>query len=158
MKKGITPMIAAIILIAFVVAIATIISGFFTDFAKQQKGKVEETGGETTSCGMGSIDLEENSIYQTTEGNVSVNAKNTGKVILNDLKLVVSDTTNKVYTYEAKPDSISPGEIKTVTTQANVTENITGGLVNILKVTVTTQCPGKTSSLINQSGSWTLSY
>lgn len=157
-KKGITPLIATVVLIAFVVALAVITSGFFTGFAKQQKGKIEEKGGETTTCGMASIDLQEDTARQTDQGNFSVNVKNSGKVSLSSLNLVLRDVDGQTTTFNVDPSSISSGEIKSVQTKVNVSKNITGGIVNVSRVTVTTNCPGTTSTLKNSSGTWSLVY
>ncbi|MFP4151099.1 MAG: archaellin/type IV pilin N-terminal domain-containing protein [Candidatus Aenigmatarchaeota archaeon] len=55
MKKGISPLVAAVILIAFVVAIAGIASAFFTDITEEWTGGVEEES--PVECGLMSLEI-----------------------------------------------------------------------------------------------------
>jgi flagellin-like protein len=49
--KGISPLIAAVLLIAFTVAIGGIVSVFFTSFTKQTTGSVSSSGQSLVGCG-----------------------------------------------------------------------------------------------------------
>lgn len=58
-KKGISPLIAAVILIAFVIAIAAIAGPFLTDFFGERTEEVGEAGEDAIDCAVASFDLED---------------------------------------------------------------------------------------------------
>ncbi len=55
--KGISPMIATVLLIAFTVAVGGIVSLFLTGMTTTQTGLTEQTGINTTKCAGASIDI-----------------------------------------------------------------------------------------------------
>lgn len=57
MDKGISPLVAAVVLIAFVVAIAAITSGFFTDLTADWGEDVERRGATTLTCSRTNLEI-----------------------------------------------------------------------------------------------------
>ncbi|MFP4116413.1 MAG: archaellin/type IV pilin N-terminal domain-containing protein [Candidatus Aenigmatarchaeota archaeon] len=68
MKKGISPLIAAVILIAFVVAVASIVATFFTDVAGEWGEDIE--GAAPVECAMMTTEITDFSAeHNGTDGN-----------------------------------------------------------------------------------------
>ncbi len=103
MKKGMSPMIAAVFLIVITIVIAGIISSFATTLTKQQ---LENT--VDVEC-IGAIDI---SSLNFENGVISFKLKNLAKIELENLKAVVeysNITKNSQYDLLEK---LSPGEIQ----------------------------------------------
>ncbi|MBI2173506.1 MAG: hypothetical protein HYT73_04875 [Candidatus Aenigmarchaeota archaeon] len=108
-RKGISPLIAAVLLIAFTMAIAGIMATWATQFSSQ---KIEQSSAEAECIGV--LDIGSLSFSNTT---ISVRIKNLGdKLELTDMSAVVeySDATkNKQYDikdYNAT-DPLTPGGV-----------------------------------------------
>ncbi len=88
--KGISPLIASVLLIAFTVSIATIILGWFSGFVKTTTENVSSSTEQTMGCSVAGISIEH--IYLNVSGsNASVVVKNTGyKDFSNVSALIVS--------------------------------------------------------------------
>ena len=108
MKKGISPLIAAVLLIAFTMAVAGILATWATQFVKTES----EAAVEEQKC-VGSLALD---VPQFSNGNVSVTLSNlNGELNLSGLKafLKYNDVSkNKQYPLNA---TLGPTEKKTVT-------------------------------------------
>ena len=88
MKKGISPLIASVLLIALVIGVAGIYSGWFTNFIKtitSMIGKHEEI---RIKCTYGSISLS-NLIYNTTSSNLTGEIDNTDIIPLGNIDLEI---------------------------------------------------------------------
>ena len=107
--KGISPLIAAVLLIAFTVSIATIIIGWFTTFVRTTTGNVTESTEETLGCSVASISIEH--VYLNgTAGNGVV--KSTGcKDFTKVSGMIVSSAGDICST---NPISLSNGSIGTL--------------------------------------------
>ena len=79
--KGISPLIAAVLLIAFTVAVGGIVSLFFTSFTKQTTSGVSSQGQALIACGTSAptVDLAR---QNTTSGNVTIVYSNPGSLPL----------------------------------------------------------------------------
>lgn len=64
MKKGISPLIAVVVLVAFVIGIAALLSGFFTGFIKGRTGEIEEKGGKAVKCTFVDFNIDPKSVAQ----------------------------------------------------------------------------------------------
>src|SRR3989338_9510193 len=85
MKKGISPLIATVMLIAITVIIATIQSGWLTSFTKTQQDTIENRSTEIVDCTSADITVDD--VYLDFTTNVSrVHIRNTGQV--NNLGIV----------------------------------------------------------------------
>lgn len=145
-KKGISPLIAAVILIAFVIAVAGIASTFFTGFTKEQKAGVESKAETIIDCSVANLDLFTSPVVVDTD-NFTVIISNTG---LEDLEYLRVTLFNDTYaeTCIPTPTGINKGEVKTLT---NSSCGIGG--VNKIRVT-TTECPGVKGEISNSTGTW----
>lgn len=133
-QKGISPLIAVIVLIALTMIVAGIIATFTQTFTQR-------TFEEITSCSAGSV-LISGASYNTNSSGLTVVIRNTGDIDLNFIATVTfSDrTTNEDHNYttqspDANPIPITAGQIHT-TIFTPVTTNITQ--VNVQSV----ECSG----------------
>ena len=68
MRKGISPFIASVLLIAFAIAVAGVYGGWFQSFIKNITGTVEEKEEKRVECIYGGIALDDVQ-YDNTSGN-----------------------------------------------------------------------------------------
>ena len=119
-KKGISPLIAAVLLVAFTMAIAGIMAAWATTFAQ---GRLTEA----TTCALALRVLD----LKFTNGNISVRVVNeNNNANLTDIRfsiLYADSVKNKenqmLKTYNADADPLSPTERQTVI--INTTDNVT---------------------------------
>ena len=150
-KKGISPLIAAVILIAFVVAVAGIASTFFTGFTKEQKAAAENKGTTVIDCSDAVLNLDKDAVsVNTTEQSFSVVVSNTGSVSLSGLKVILF---NSSYAGTCIPGATDVSTGETVTLVNSSCSNMPSGVVSKIQVTTAT-CSGVKSELTNQSGTW----
>lgn len=143
--KGISPLIATVLLIAFTVGVAGIVSVWLTGFTKTSTESVEEQSTTQLTCVYGGVSLR-NLKYANT--NISGNIENTGQISLGKITIQVMYTNRSdvleqklclfgtnVYNCTAANLTLSPREMKSF----NVTSG-TGAVGNIDKVRVFTNC------------------
>lgn len=125
--KGISPFIAAIILIGLVIAAFGLLSPLLLDITKSKEAAVESEASASMECRMGILHVESFSV----NGNVKVTIENLGETELSGLKIVAYNETGS-FTYDATPSSLSMGSKVTLTSSSP------GG--NVWKVMVLTRC------------------
>lgn len=86
--KGISPMIATVLLIAFTVGVGGIISVWITGFAQTSTKIVKNDGESQITCANGNIALS-NLKYCSTTNNVSGIVKNNGRISLGNITLQI---------------------------------------------------------------------
>ncbi|MCD6477490.1 MAG: hypothetical protein J7K87_00620 [Candidatus Aenigmarchaeota archaeon] len=150
-KKGISPLIAAIILIAFVIAVAGIAGTFFTSFTQKQKVTVETKGGALIDCSVTRMEIDPDTI-STTDTSVSFVVTNMGEEDISNLRVTVYNGTN-VQTVDPDNTTLSKGESKKLTATL---ASVNGTTAYNIKLR-TTDCPG-VASIANKtsSGAWKL--
>jgi flagellin-like protein len=153
-EKGISPLIAAVILIAFVIAVAGIASTFFTGFTKEQKAGVESKAGTIVDCSVATLDLDQDTvdINNTDISNVKFNfvLSNTGQEDLAGLKVILYNSTYAGTCLPSDTD-ITVGE--TITLSNSTSCAGPSGTITKVQVTTTT-CAGVRSELTNETGTW----
>jgi len=149
--KGISPLIAAVILIAFVIAVAGIASTFFTGFTKEQQAGVESKAGSIVDCSVATLELDSDTIsIDAANGNFTLVLSNNGQEDLAGLKVVFFNSSY-ASTCVTTPTSVNVGE--TVTIQESVSCSIPAGIITKIQATTTT-CAGVKSELTNSTGTW----
>ncbi|OYT42467.1 MAG: hypothetical protein B6U88_03295 [Candidatus Aenigmarchaeota archaeon ex4484_56] len=88
MKKGVSPFIAVVLLVAFTLSVAAIFGGWITSFSKSTSQTVEERSSERIECAYGGIALN-NLIYNSTSGNLTGTIENTDVITLGDIDLEI---------------------------------------------------------------------
>jgi|GEM_PF-1009162 len=119
MKKGISPLIAAVILIAFVVAVASVVATFFTDIAGEWGEDIE--GAQPVECAMMNLEVMDFSTeVNETNGNdnASLSFRSTGspltEVTINIYSGEVHSGSIDLMTYE-EPEEEPVEEGRTIT-------------------------------------------
>lgn len=87
--KGISPLIASVLLIAFTVSISMIIMGWFSTFTKTTTSNISSSAQEAIGCNSASLSIER--VYITgTDGAIVV--KNSGFINLNITGMIINST------------------------------------------------------------------
>lgn len=94
--KGISPLIASVLLIAFTIGVAALYSGWITSFTKKTTEQVQEQSEKRVTCSYGGIAID-NVKYNTTNKNVSGTIENTDIIDLGniDLEIFYTNTTRQ---------------------------------------------------------------
>jgi flagellin-like protein len=87
-KKGISPLIATVLLIAFTVAVAAIVSTWITTFTSESAGTVGEKSEEELYCVYGGVSLT-GLRYHSTDGYLSGIVENTRYVDIGNITLQI---------------------------------------------------------------------
>ena len=129
--KGISPLIATVIIVAFIISLGWIASQFITGYTKKTKSEIEEGGLVDYSGARLEIERDKVSIGQT----IKIPVSNIGDRDLDNLKVIVYNESGP-FTFTPTPDSIEVGYTKSLSIP------YPGG--NITKIKVTSlQCSGK---------------
>ena len=140
-KKGISPLIAAVILIAFVIAVAGIASTFFTGFTKETKADVESKAGTIVDCAVATIEMDSDTVgLNESEGSFSLVVSNTGSEDLSGLKIIFFNSTY-AGTCNATPTSISIGQTATLVNDTYCASDMPTASVTKVRITTST-CAG----------------
>ncbi len=153
-NKGISPLIATVILIAFVIAVAGILSTFFTGFTKQQTSGVESKATTIIDCSVATMDLDDVAVSinsGTSPGNFSVVVTNTGQEELSGLKVVFFNSTYAGTCIASGSPTLTVGATLTLTN--NSCSDMPIGSISKIQATTTTWA-GVKSELTNSSGTW----
>ncbi len=146
--KGVSPLIASIILIGFVVAVAAMISPWFTGLTKSKMYEVEEGSEGQIDCVFSSIDFDSSDISYNLSGStdwVNITLDNTGTVSLYNFEVSLTvDGNTKIYSpmpYSQKTSS-SPLEAGSrMILITNITDNLSGTLQKVR--VVAKNCPNE---------------
>ena len=116
MKKGISPLIAAVVLIAFVIAIASLTSGTFTGLTSEWGEDVQDKGQTTLSCTQ--TNLEINTVRWNGQ-NLSLSVHNVGSNKLTGLTAEVTSEdesiTSKYYDEELSNGATGEYTVENIT-------------------------------------------
>lgn len=147
MKKGISPLIAAVILIAFVIAVAGIVSGFFTGFFKQRQGEISQKGEAMVDCGTALFDADANTFSFNSTGNnkTELTVYVEGESDIQGFNMTVYNAGKDTEQISGASGTFSPGDSARLSGTTTLTPPFT-------KVTVTTpSCSGVTDSIENDT-------
>jgi flagellin-like protein len=85
-RKGVSPLIAAVLLIAFTMAVAAILTAWVTTFTQEQTGAVENQSDQVIECSGGVIDV----LDSDSNGNqLNITVANVGTVGFDNLTVTV---------------------------------------------------------------------
>ncbi len=135
--KGLSPLIAVVLLIAISVLVASLIATWITSLTKEQQTTISNRSEEITGCAGHDIRIED--VYLDFITNRSrVTVRNTGQV---DGKIISAIMTNQQGVNStlntSLPLTITKGELKTIEFVLNGTIS---ACVNFSQVRVSTQC------------------
>jgi len=86
--KGVSPLVASVLLIAFTIAVASLFSGWITSFTKVTTEEVQEQSEKKLTCSYGGIALD-NVKYNKTAGNMSGTIENTDLITLGNINFEI---------------------------------------------------------------------
>ena len=96
--KGISPLVATVLLIAFTVAVAGLLSNWLTGFASQTTQQVGTSSSNTLSCSYGGVSLGSLK-FSSSSNTISGNIENTGTVSLGNVSLQIIYSNKTVANY-----------------------------------------------------------
>jgi len=121
-RKGISPLIASILLIAFTITVATFLASWSTTFAKSQTEEFSRAGEDVTSkCQYANLQVE-TAVFDDSEDKIVAVLWNMGKTELSDFQFLVyySDVNITTLTPTEPNRTLSIGDFYTFTVE-NVT-------------------------------------
>ncbi len=134
--KGISTLIAAVLLIAVTLLISLIVSTSFTSLVKTQASTIQTRTGEAVNCTSSDINIEDVFVdVASNRGRVTI--RNSGQIRENIVRgTMLNDTGSLATSLDTFPISIAKGALTTLT--FDTTTNLT--CVNFNRVIVTTEC------------------
>ena len=113
MRKGISPLIATILLIAFVIAVGGILSGWLISFSKERVEEARTKGETETQCSYSGLSIDD-ADWNDTETKLSLIVRNSGTEDLTDFRMVVIYNNNTALTFRVTPGSttLNPGDVE----------------------------------------------
>lgn len=134
-RKGVSPLIAAVLLIAFTMAVAAILTAWVTTFTKEKAGEVGNQSDQLIECSYAGLTVYD-AHYNSGASRLDVTIANTGSVNLRNVTAYVF--SNAAVQGQSPPISISSSELKST--------NITGINSRPDRIRITTsQCPQTTA-------------
>lgn len=119
-RKGISPLLAAIILIALAMTVAAMFSGFITNFMQERVFETREDTGRLVDCSAISLGIYEDSV-DTTDENVSFILDYRDSINLTGLRVVTFNETGDVRTDEnPEPSEVEPLKPQRITANETV--------------------------------------
>ncbi|MFB6216260.1 MAG: archaellin/type IV pilin N-terminal domain-containing protein [Candidatus Aenigmatarchaeota archaeon] len=149
MRKGISPLIAAVILLAFTIAVAGIGSQFFIGFSERQSKQAGQKGENLAKCSNINLDILSSEISVNTPDNVTLIVENDGGSTIRGLTVTTFNETAVVNDDEIEPSSIASASAERLI----VNETVSGGLYKI--EVSSTECPTRSTIVEkNEYGEW----
>lgn len=149
-RKGVSPLVATVLLIAFVVAVAGIIATWATSFAKDQTELVQEQSTLSITCGYGKVSMKDVS-YSTSTGKLAGTIENKGSIALGTMRLGIVYQNASSQTVDLC--STSSGAVSCSTSNLSLTSaqlaafNVTIGGANFDSVKLITNCTEASDTL-----------
>ncbi|MFB6075696.1 MAG: archaellin/type IV pilin N-terminal domain-containing protein [Candidatus Aenigmatarchaeota archaeon] len=138
-RKGISPIISTVLLVAFAIALATIVGPWLTGFTKERGQEVEDRGEKQVNCVYSAIDFDIDDIYYNLsddtypDSSVNITITNSGSEDVYDPKISLH-VSNRMYSYEPIQDTdLNFSNKLEAGTQAYLVTNITDELSGTLK-------------------------
>lgn len=121
--KGVSPLIATVLLIAFVIAAAGILSQFVLPFTRERATEITTKGSEDIKCSFANIFVKE-AKWNSTETKLSLTIENVGRETLEDFKASIVRTNNSVTNVFLAPTTakLEPGDLETFTNSTHVVQ------------------------------------
>ncbi len=143
--KGISPLIAAVLLIAFTVSIATIILGWFSSFTKGTTANISSQTQTAIGCSAADITIDHIYCSGTT---CRVLVSNTGSKDLTSVNAMIV-TTDGTACSTTSSNNLTKGSTKSI--EVNVTDCGTINSTTFSRAIVTTECPGVSDTVTSTS-------
>ena len=143
MNKGISPLVATVLLIAFVVAVAGIIATWATGFTKDQTTLVQDQSTNQITCGYGKIALDDVK-FASDSTTLSGIIENNGQIALGNMRVSViyqNATSQTINLCDGVSGSVECSTANlTLTTAEQSTFNVTLWGANYDEIKISTNC------------------
>jgi len=145
-SKGISPLLAAVLLIAVTVAIATLVMGWLTTITRTTQVTVSNRTAEATDCSSASVVIDEVYLDIGFNGTVRAIVRNAG--LADNMQLTSAQVYNRTgsnFSGSSMPiTNFNRGNVTTITFTANTATDTTIATVcsDFSRVLVTTNCGG----------------
>src|SRR3989338_10669215 len=108
--RGLSPLIATVLLVAFTMAVAIILSHWVLNYSRTQTQILDEKGSKQVGCSSAWLAFQ-GPVYNSTMKRFSVEVINQGNVPLGNFKMIVIYNNGSSSEYEIAPAnlSLSPG-------------------------------------------------
>jgi flagellin-like protein len=144
-QKGISPLIASVLLIAFTVSVAMIVMGWFSGFVRTTTENVTGVSQQAVGCSTAVIDLDHVYVNAVNTSNVSMVIRNEGSVSLTINGMLINISGGSCTNAAAL--TLSAGTIGTL----NLTNCLVPNVGNFSKAIITTSCSGITDTTSKSS-------
>jgi flagellin-like protein len=130
MKKGISPLISAVLLIAMAVSLSVIVGGWARQVVTERTEDISEQTKTQLDCASTTMYIKDFSLNCTSK-TITADVKNMNQQQLRIQKLQILNESGSLFTFVMKDDSdntpvtISAGSIKTLTNN-NTIDSVTG--------------------------------
>lgn len=114
MRKGVSPLIAAVMLIAITVSLAILIMGWFTNLTKSTTDTVTNRTTETVSCTSARVSIESIYLNAGTSGSARIIVKNGDSRSIGINSVQLFNRTGDNFSTGFSPGSLDPGAIYTI--------------------------------------------
>jgi len=145
-KKGVSALIASVLLIAFTVSVSMIVMGWFSTFTRTATANISATTTEAIGCNAASINIER--VYVSGDGSnctaVKVIVKNTGFKSFTTVNAMFLNSTGGSCS-TSSGSALAKGSATTLSltcANKNVTTCTGTSPVSFSRVVVTTECGG----------------
>ncbi|VVB60079.1 Uncharacterised protein [uncultured archaeon] len=145
-KKGISPLIASVLLIAFTLSIGAFMSTWLQDVTKKQTQSTVENS--KPECQFANLNIQ-NVTYTNSSTKLRIDVENTGtkSVAINSIKLIYNDDTTTQANFNRT--TINAGDVNTLL-MYNTTTN--GSIrSDIRKLRLVTDCPNNNLEYLGTS-------
>ncbi|MDY6768637.1 MAG: CARDB domain-containing protein [Candidatus Nanohaloarchaea archaeon] len=86
-RSGVSPLIAAVLLIALTMGLAAIITPYVTTFAEERSQQLKNRSGQEIQCSYAGVDVAD-AVYISANNQTDVSVENTGTVDFNNVSVV----------------------------------------------------------------------
>ena len=120
--KGISPLIATILLIAFVIAVGGVLSGWLVSFTKERTDEARTQGETDIMCSYSALYISDSDWNDTTK-KLSFIVENTGKEDLTNFRISVIYKNSSSKNLKVLPSTtLEPGDVAVFYNQTHVGE------------------------------------
>ncbi len=146
-RKGISPLIASVLLIAFTLAIGAFMSSWLNDVTRKQTS--EATENSRPECQFANLNIQNVTLANSTDKKLRIDVENTGtkNVAINNIRLIYNDDKSTYANFTRT--TIYAGDLYSLT-MYNTTDN--GSIrPDIRKLRLVTDCPNNNIEYLGSS-------
>ena len=144
--KGVSPLIASVLLIAFTVSVSMIIMGWFSSFTKTTTSNISSSAAEAIGCNNAGVSIE---FIYITNTSASMIVKNTGYVALNASGTILNTSGGACFSAQT---SLTKGNVTSLLLMGCFPSGMGGSSCpSFSRAIVTTNCGGISDQVTSTS-------